>query len=606
MNLIAFSDNRENVTLSFSDQSLFTRTLQYVSGAINDQILEVRRRDKLFKITLVNLQYLMLTKQWTASGMEIEPTVLESLQKFHTTQEAFHKISDEWSDERIISKLEEYQANRRPTSFQLDNLRKMLLYPSAASFSVPGAGKTSEGLCYWLCRKSEQEKLLVVLPKVGFIAWEDEFEAWIGWGPNKVIRFDSSGQELLKKYQNNSDAEVYLITYARLFRNVEQLSAIMSDGNWSMILDESHNIKNSKGAYSKAVRNVGSFARNTKLILTGTPAPQGRDDLLAQAEFLRNKKMNVDECVEWIRQIKVRTTKDQLGLIPPKEVIIEGSLPSSHRRLYDILTKQIARTLEAAGDLEYAYKLTSIRRHIMDVMRAASNPSILCEKPEFKDILSDQLITEVLSTPSWKIEETSELVNRLVKEDRKVIIWSTFNENTDRLANKLRYLSPRIIRGDTPSASGDDDEPEGTTREGILQDFKTKPECMIIIANPAACGESISLHHWCHDAIYFDRSYNAGQFLQSCDRIHRYGSLPGETTITCREKEVTYYIMKSKSTIDERISLRLNDKIERQKQILETDNFDESLVEEGTESDTSGASFADREDFVNYVTSSLE
>ena len=64
--------------------------------------------------------------------------------------------------------------------------------------------------------------------------------------------------------------------------------------------------------------------------------------------------------------------------------------------------------------------------------------------------------------------------------------------------------------------------------------------------------------------------------------------------------------MISKSTIDERISLRLNDKIERQKQILETDNFDESLVEEGTESDTSGASFADREDFVNYVISSLE
>ena len=101
MNLIAFSDNRENVTLSFSDQSLFTRTLQYVSGAINNQILEVRRRDKLFKITLINLQYLMLTKQWAASDMEIEPTVLESLQKFHTTQEAFHKISDEWSDERI-------------------------------------------------------------------------------------------------------------------------------------------------------------------------------------------------------------------------------------------------------------------------------------------------------------------------------------------------------------------------------------------------------------------------------------------------------------------------------------------------------------------------
>jgi hypothetical protein len=43
-------------------------------------------------------------------------------------------------------------------------------------------------------------------------------------------------------------------------------------------------------------------------------------------------------------------------------------------------------------------------------------------------------------------------------------------------------------------------------------------------------GEGISLHHWCHDAIYVERTFNAGQYLQSQDRIHRLGLEPGVVT----------------------------------------------------------------------------
>ena len=44
---------------------------------------------------------------------------------------------------------------------------------------------------------------------------------------------------------------------------------------------------------------------------------------------------------------------------------------------------------------------------------------------------------------------------------------------------------------------------------------------MVLVANPAAAAESISLHEHCNHALYLDRTYNAGQFLQSQDRIHR-------------------------------------------------------------------------------------
>jgi hypothetical protein len=42
-------------------------------------------------------------------------------------------------------------------------------------------------------------------------------------------------------------------------------------------------------------------------------------------------------------------------------------------------------------------------------------------------------------------------------------------------------------------------------------------------ANLAAMAEGVSPRHTCHDAIYVDRTFNAGQYLQSLDRIHRLG-----------------------------------------------------------------------------------
>ena len=45
----------------------------------------------------------------------------------------------------------------------------------------------------------------------------------------------------------------------------------------------------------------------------------------------------------------------------------------------------------------------------------------------------------------------------------------------------------------------------------------------VVIANPFSVSESISLHNGCHNAIYMERDYNAANFLQSKDRIHRVG-----------------------------------------------------------------------------------
>lgn len=49
----------------------------------------------------------------------------------------------------------------------------------------------------------------------------------------------------------------------------------------------------------------------------------------------------------------------------------------------------------------------------------------------------------------------------------------------------------------------------------------------VLITNPHTLAESVSLHTVCHDAIYYEYSYNLVHLLQSKDRIHRLG-LPDE------------------------------------------------------------------------------
>jgi SNF2 family DNA or RNA helicase len=91
---------------------------------------------------------------------------------------------------------------------------------------------------------------------------------------------------------------------------------------------------------------------------------------------------------------------------------------------------------------------------------------------------------------------------------------------------------------------------------------------MVMVANPAAASEGISLHRVCHHAIYLDRTFNAAHYLQSEDRIHRFGLAP--------DQDSTIEIVECEETVDETVLERLNYKIGRMAEALE----DSSLLVE--------------------------
>jgi SNF2 family DNA or RNA helicase len=111
--------------------------------------------------------------------------------------------------------------------------------------------------------------------------------------------------------------------------------------------------------------------------------------------------------------------------------------------------------------------------------------------------------------------------------------------------------------------SQDGNEKEQASREELLRRFREDEDVKVLVATIPSIGESVSLHKDCHHAIYLDRTFNCGLYMQSMDRIHRVGLKASDKT--------TYYLLETRGTIDEVIGQRLDIKMERMHRLLNDD-----------------------------------
>jgi hypothetical protein len=175
---------------------------------------------------------------------------------------------------------------------------------------------------------------------------------------------------------------------------------------------------------------------------------------------------------------------------------------------------------------------------------------------------------------SNKILRAAQIARDLAQQGRKSIIWCLFYDNIDRLVFLLDDLGARALDGRVPSGSRTDPE----TREGRIANFHLRDDRMILVANPAACSEGISLQRVCHDAIYLERSYNAGHYLQSIDRIHRLGIEPPDaiTNVTILQSVATH----ATGSIDHSVSLRMRTKMRAMVDALDDPDIGQLLLDE--------------------------
>jgi len=434
---------------------------------------------------------------------------------------------------------------RSLTPQQLRNVSHIANLPAAATFSVPGAGKTTEALAYYALRAVNGEPLFVIAPKNALGAWDEQLEECYGPGIGQFLRLRGGEQsiELFLLYP----IRFMIITYQQLSR--DRVPRLVADYIASrpvfVFVDESHRIKG-RGITSTTVRDL-AFLPVGKLIMSGTPMPQAVDDLLPQFEYLY-PEIDVDatNVVGKVQHVFVRTTKEELRLPEPQRLCAVVAMLPAQRKLYDLLKKEVARQAEATLRAADRNAFRALGRSVMRVLQLVSNPALLVASWNARP---DLLAAALEEGDSPKLEYACRRARQLISQGKKVLIWSAFRQNVETITSRLSDLGAVFIHGGVDAG----DEDEDATREGRIRRFHDDPYCRVMVANPAAAGEGISLHTVCHNAIYVDRTYNAAHYMQSEDRIHRIGTTvaPVIEIVECAE------------SIDQSVGQRLESKVQQ-------------------------------------------
>lgn len=477
----------------------------------------------------------------------------------------------------IQLRLKEIGFERELKPFQLKNLARIMQLPHGADFSVPGAGKTTVALANFALGRANGnvKRALVVSPISAFSSWKDDSKACLSVAPKIFIH---SAGDLIPE-----NTDILLTNYNRVAADYDRIRAFVSEWPTQVFLDEAHRVKRgASGVHGRAVLDL-AYAAKRRDVLTGTPAPQGAYDLIALIRFLypgQDRQILPGSAYEErdgraaevlsatsvaVSRYFVRTTKSELDLPATKFIPACVSMGPLQKAIYDALIGTYRSSFEL--ELGSRREFDRLGRIVMYLLEAATNPMLLTAGSDNDDDIAfkhpplelkgNERLMDLLGaynkyeTP-WKYDRVLSIVKDAATRGEKVLIWSNFVRNLKALSRHLGEFNPAMVHGGVPSVDEVISAPF-LTREKELERFKHDSSCSVLLANPAACGEGVSLHHWCHHAVYLDRSFNAGHFLQSQDRIHRLGL----------DKHVVtkFTILTSAGSIDESVDGRLREKI---------------------------------------------
>ena len=518
--------------------------------------------------------------------------------------------------------LHQHMPYRHLYELQLLSAYHLSFSQNGCNFSVPGAGKTSivYGAYIYLKNRPEHDpkyvdKILIIGPLSSFGPWENEYEECFGVKADSMRLASSLGINARKQYFYGETAELTLLSYASVPSLKNEIEYFLRNNRVMVVLDEAHKVKNTSGGVTATAMMELARWCTSRVVLTGTPAPNGYEDLYNLFHFIWPQndviKYNVgqlrdmsktegdsrvEKVMDNISPYFIRIRKDDLHLPDATEnAPIIVPMKDSQRRIYDFVEQRFVEEANRETSESELHNVL-VKAKMIRLQQVATNPALLSSplsafSTEYGEDLSSveaedaSIMRDIMrfydeNVPA-KYEECLKLVRQIIERGEKVIVWVIFIKNIESLSEYLNAngIECRILYGATPVATEDmNEEQYSLTRESIVKEFH-KPDSLfkVIIANPFAVAESISLHKACHNAIYLERSFNCAHYMQSKDRIHRYG-LPKDT-------ETNYYYILSEDSVDETIDSRLRIKEQRMLEMIESMPIPlfKNLTDEGDE-----------------------
>lgn len=411
----------------------------------------------------------------------------------------------------------------------------------SCNFSVPGSGKTSSvlGMYAYLKSKNLIKSIVVICPKNAFGPWIDEFEACFGEKDKLTlycIQSIGAKTKLQKKASikfDTNNCNLILFNYECIKNYINEIKSIIDDKTL-LVFDEVHKVKRINGEYATAAIKI-AMSSDFTVAMTGTPIPNTYQDVYNLLHILYNEEYDdffafqskglvspsqtmIESVNKKLQPFFCRTTKKELGvpnpntdsIIPvsasPKEAFIFNAFLKRYKKNKLLLMLRLLQLESQSEQLFHSLDLSEFQFLL--------NDDVPVKEIDFVDYSKDVEDAIKSCGISSKTEQCVNLVKGLITQNKPVVIWCIFVSSIQNIAEQLKTvgIKAKCIYGEI----GLDE------RHNILREFKNGL-FDVLITNPNTLAEAVSLHTVCHDAIYFEYSFNLVHLLQSKDRIHRLG-----------------------------------------------------------------------------------
>ena len=394
-------------------------------------------------------------------------------------------------------------SNRPPMSHQKEAIEKLLANDRFILADDMGLGKTTSTVIASM--ESGAKKVLIVCPASLKINWKREIENYSEdhilivegkkWG--STFKYYIINYDILKNFhttENSEDSEAYQI--------------ILNEGFDLAIVDEAHYISNSQAQRTKLLNDI--LAKIPKVwLLTGTPMtsrPINYYNLL--------KIVNSPLTLNWQSYV-IRYCKGYQFRVGGRKVWNTSG----------------ASNLDELREQTKAVTLRRLKTDVLDLPEKIISPIWL----ELKNSFYDDELTEFLRISEEnnekesitvtlnrlmklrqliaieKVEHTCELIDKVLEQGKKVIVFTNFTMSLDMIHEKYRKKSV-VLDGRMSKLS----------RQESVDRFQNEDKVKIFIGNIKAAGVGITLTS-ADTVIMNDLSFVPADHSQAEDRAYRYG-----------------------------------------------------------------------------------
>lgn len=445
-----------------------------------------------------------------------------------------------------------------PRPYQEKGISHLLRNPHAGLLMDPGTGKTVCTLsAFWVLRRKRMlDALLVVAPlRPAYEVWPAEVEKWRFPFRVEIVHGGRKEQAL------DSDAEVYVINYDGL-RWLSQSGRLRKwlkrfPNGVGLVLDESTKVKHTNTQRFKTLRDIlPMFAR--RIILTGTPAPNGLLDLFGQVycvdlgerlgRYVTHYRREYfyptgyggyswvpqpgaeDRIYDRLDGMFYRVDDTVLGLPKLNEVEVVVHLPEPALKLYQQLERDFIIQLQSG---------------VVTAMNAAVLTSKLRQVAN-GGLYDNSKIAHVVHTE--KDEAIADLVDQL--QGNPLLVGYEFTMDAARLKSTLHKtlgLDAVVAADYTPK-----------NLRPILRDFNAG-RVPVLIAQTASFAHGLNLQEACHTMALHGLTWDLESYIQFRRRVHRGG----------QRKAVTVHRVVAAGTVDYAVLRALERKTTTQNALLD-------------------------------------